>query len=272
MKTIEEKAKAYDEAIRKLRGMMPNWERLSYNGKTFLQDLIYIFPELRKSDDERIRKSLISFLKSPFVNENITDEKVAPWLAWLEKQGEQKPYGQREECLDCQFNYAGECKGSCAIKRSEQNHVDKSEPKFKVGDFIANDYCRGRVVEITDDAYLLDTEQGIPFSCEHNVHLWSIQDAKDGDVLACENGWTCIFNCLHDNLFDSHCFMDAEGWFCEDGGQAHTLDNRICGEIHPATKEQRDLLFQKMKEAGYKWYAEKKELKLLITNGGDFCE
>ena len=55
MKTIEEKARAYDEAIRKLRGMMPNWERLSYNGKTFLQDLIYIIPELAESEDEKIK-------------------------------------------------------------------------------------------------------------------------------------------------------------------------------------------------------------------------
>lgn len=31
--------------------------------------------------------------------------------------------------------------------------------------------------------------------------------------------------------------------------------------VHPATKEQRDLLFQKMKEAGYEWDADKKELK-----------
>ena len=31
--------------------------------------------------------------------------------------------------------------------------------------------------------------------------------------------------------------------------------------IYPATKEQRDLLFQKMKEAGYKWDFMKKELK-----------
>ena len=35
--SIEEKAKRYDEAIWKLRDMIPNWERLSYNGKTFLQ-------------------------------------------------------------------------------------------------------------------------------------------------------------------------------------------------------------------------------------------
>ena len=38
----------------------------------------------------------------------------------------------------------------------------------------------------------------------------------------------------------------------------------------PATKEQRDTLFKKMKEAGYQWDAKKKELKLLISNGGDF--
>jgi hypothetical protein len=47
-----------------------------------------LHPDLKESEDEKTRKALISFLKSPFVNENITDEKVAPWLAWLEKQGE----------------------------------------------------------------------------------------------------------------------------------------------------------------------------------------
>lgn len=47
----------------------------------------FIFPELKESEDERIRKSLINFLKSPFVN--ITDKKVAPWIAWLEKQNKQ---------------------------------------------------------------------------------------------------------------------------------------------------------------------------------------
>lgn len=56
-----------------------------------------LFPELRESEDERIRKELISFLKSPFVNENITDEKVTPWIAWLEKQKERSPLSKDEE-------------------------------------------------------------------------------------------------------------------------------------------------------------------------------
>ena len=84
---IEEKAKAYDmalEAARKELGVdRKEWgvvQRVLHN----------IFPELRESEDERIRKELIIFLRSPFIKENLTDEKVAPWLEWLEKQKEQK--------------------------------------------------------------------------------------------------------------------------------------------------------------------------------------
>jgi hypothetical protein len=38
-----------------------------------------------------------------------------------------------------------------------------------------------------------------------------------------------------------------------------TLQNK--NAFYPATKEQRDILFQKMKEAGYEWDSEKRELK-----------
>jgi hypothetical protein len=39
--------------------------------------------------DERIRKGLINFLRSSFIKENITDETVAPWITYLERQ---KPF------------------------------------------------------------------------------------------------------------------------------------------------------------------------------------
>ena len=38
-----------------------------------------------------------------------------------------------------------------------------------------------------------------------------------------------------------------------------TWDNN--NKVYPATKEQRDFLFQKMKEAGYEWDDDEKELK-----------
>ena len=94
--TQEQKAIAYDEAIRKLRGMMPNWERLSYNGKTFLQDLIYIIPELAESEDERIIKAIKSAvlqLTDIYLQEKY-GLKQSDCIAWLEKQ---KPIEWSEE-------------------------------------------------------------------------------------------------------------------------------------------------------------------------------
>lgn len=40
----------------------------------------------------------------------------------------------------------------------------------------------------------------------------------------------------------------------------------------PATKEQRDFLFQKMKEAGYEWDAERKELKKIEQKSARWSE
>ena len=86
--TNDEKAKAYDDALeraRKIHNEIINNEIIG-----FPSQIIEIFPELRESEseDERIRKELIDFLRSPFIKENLTDEKVAPWLDWLEKQKE----------------------------------------------------------------------------------------------------------------------------------------------------------------------------------------
>ena len=112
-----------------------------------------------------------------------------------------------------------------------------------------------------DDAYLLDTEQGISLSYEHNAHLWTIQDAKDGDVLVYGDNPNdhhveviMIFKSLRNErsaFTHFHIFDD----------RFRTDDWSACGKnVHPATKEQRDILFAKMKEEGYEWDAKKKEL------------
>ena len=87
--SIEEKAKAYDEALKVLH---------KYDGVNimFSQSLKEeMFPELRESEDERIRKHLISFFDNlvTFGNASICeteDTKVDNILAWLEKQGEKE--------------------------------------------------------------------------------------------------------------------------------------------------------------------------------------
>ena len=81
--TTEEKAKAYDEALEKAR----IWKDKSGMPKDKQSILDDIFPELKESEDERIRKALIRFHKSTI---DIDGIKGADVIAWLEKQGEQK--------------------------------------------------------------------------------------------------------------------------------------------------------------------------------------
>ena len=77
--------KKYNEALERARALWQEAIEKEYVDD-YLKDYETIFPELRGSEDERIRKEMISFLRSPFIKENLTDEKVAPWLDWLEKQ------------------------------------------------------------------------------------------------------------------------------------------------------------------------------------------
>lgn len=47
-----------------------------------------IFPELQESEDERIRKDIISYLRNEkIVKKYISDIEIDKWIAWLEKQG-----------------------------------------------------------------------------------------------------------------------------------------------------------------------------------------
>ena len=83
-------------------------------------------------------------------------------------------------------------------------------------------------------------------------HPWNISDVKPGDVLASKNGENIlIFRQITSGTGFSSYYNTREapnvGW---------SNDFFI-----PATKEQRDLLFRKMKEAGYEWDSDKKELK-----------
>ena len=79
--TNDEKAKAYEmalEAARKELGVdRKEWEvvqRVLHN----------IFPELRESEDERIRKELIEYLKGDL--DDITTDDTDRWINWIEKQ------------------------------------------------------------------------------------------------------------------------------------------------------------------------------------------
>jgi len=79
--TIEQKAKAYDEALEIAKECLKDGTIT-----TIARDYIWkIFPELKDSENERIRKEIVDFITSS--NKYGTNERCEAWLDWLEKQG-----------------------------------------------------------------------------------------------------------------------------------------------------------------------------------------
>ena len=84
--TQEEKARAYDEAKARI-------SKAFNDNRCTIGFMNEIFPELKGSEDERIRKALIKYYSfnkdgGSHALDNITPKQI---VDWLEKQGEQKP-------------------------------------------------------------------------------------------------------------------------------------------------------------------------------------
>ena len=154
-----------------------------------------------------------------------------------------------------------------------------SEPKFKVGNWAVstrNITLTYRIlesnipsepgkynVEIYSDGIYEKTCLIPSDKMDEWGRPWTITDAKDGDVLSFDNETIVMFKDMYNTTsFHSHCHL-------EDGIFDTSLDDMPdwweANGFKPATKEQHDLLFQKMKEAGYEWDKKNKELKKIST-------
>jgi len=89
--TTEEKARAYDEALKRAKKEYSN--NLDNAYKNYRERLEYIFHELKESGEDRIREELIEHIKANCESDFILFKKFSPddVIAWLEKQGKQKP-------------------------------------------------------------------------------------------------------------------------------------------------------------------------------------
>ena len=268
-----------------------------------------IFPELKENEDERIRNFLISKMKE--VGNVWKEYSSKDIIAWLEKQAEQKPIRPvwkykkdntpllRDSFILNKYGCVAKSPSGALVsdvwvldfdelaklpkeefeKQGEQKPADKIEPKFRVGDWVVQENIGVyKIVEICKSWYeVIDFKEhhySISFNNENMCHLWTIQDAKDGDVLATDNDGICIFDgTVEEGIYPfAYCGLTRYGFESYDRKLPFTHDNNV----YPATKEQCDLLFKKMKEAGYEWDAEKKELKKIkqkttkLPNGEDY--
>jgi len=93
--TPEEKAKAYDEALKVIKDNLDALNKIAETGAKIVNIqpikncFCRAFPELKESDDEKIRKWIRKDLESKYVVNNIVNNVMADKaLAWLEKQGD----------------------------------------------------------------------------------------------------------------------------------------------------------------------------------------
>lgn len=83
--TIEEKARRYDEALERYKA------KQEYESQKVHEFIEYLFPELKESEDEKIRKALVELISTYLRgNENgkIHNVYAKDILAWLEKQAD----------------------------------------------------------------------------------------------------------------------------------------------------------------------------------------
>ena len=148
------------------------------------------------------------------------------------------------------------------------------EPKFKKGDWIAcdADSFTLSIKSLKDGNYYFHQGASLPIKdIDEHYHLWTITDAKNGDVLVMDktpinHESIFIFQKINEASVIHYCY-----YFNDNGEEVFgkRISNNIIGHtnqsFHPATREQRNLLFQKMKEAWYQWDADKKELRNIIN-------
>lgn len=201
-----------------------------------------IFPELKESEDEKTKRILhsISSKISFHLRDIFTEEEFQcfdAWSdAWLEEQGKSAQEAVKEQPID---------------------NTNKVKPKFKVGDCVVrkngccfyNDRKAALITKIDEEQYWFDN--GTWLEAE-DIRHWTIEDAKEGDILASKTtSCVLIFKGIYGSTdFYSHYNTeepeDYDGW------------NR--NNFLPATVEQREFLFSKMKEEGYKWDAKNKAI------------
>lgn len=164
---------------------------------------------------------------------------------------------------------------------SKNKELKKVEYKFNINDWIVTDDSFGKIVRhvdeisnnIIDKGYVVSDENGliynISFDKEHKWHKWTIKDAEDGDILVYKNDdveWILIYKNIIPESYDvPHDVLKYYALFTGnvfyDSGIVGMISENYASCFTPATKEQYDFFFQKMKEAEYEWDPEKKGIE-----------
>ena len=175
--TQEEKAKAYDEAIEKLRNFYRDYDTVSCLIDV-KEELANLFPELKESEDERIREWIKKELENNYVDDGIINNILAAKaLAWLEKQ---KP-------------------SDAALEYLKENHSPSEVSDFQaaMNIAVAKAYDQGRADAIKQDPCRTcdhPTMSCINFPCEKKQAKQKPAEWSEEDSYMLAQAIKCVNN------------------------------------------------------------------------------
>lgn len=177
-----------------------------FSEKSYLEDskgiVEYIFPELKESEDEKMRRWIINYLDNKALNSGIIQEKtnIKNAIAWLEKQSTpqvrtglelvntiddacdkrySEEYAHGEYCNEQSFKWGFQEGVDWLEKQGEQKPDDKVKPRYSIGDVLCDKSCTTlnkdaqpnfEILDIKDGAYICDNGS-IPISQQDEYEL-----------------------------------------------------------------------------------------------------
>ena len=137
-----------------------------------------LIPELRESEDERIRKQLIEAIKIGRSNSGIsfTEEAASRFIAWLEKHSEEEIKKIRNEEYTNGFNDAA------GFRKQKERKPASYSPlcntiKDKIREYVANNFVTDTVVKTDVKSIVKAMEEGVRLGKEEQ------KPAEDKELL-----------------------------------------------------------------------------------------
>lgn len=196
-------------------------------------------PVERNKEDMKIRKELIAHFRNTRCVTEEGAEKIAQWVAWLENQGVQT---------------------HAELGQSEVTNDQEFKPKFMVGNWLQYRNAKPFFVEeVTKQGYV-NGDSCLPFSWENEIHLWTIADAKDGDLLAASDNSIFIYAGTDGSNAKFYIALTTCGTFNFGGGCWEDKDG-----VRPVTEEEYKTFFEKLEDKGLEWDQENKCLHYMAS-------
>lgn len=166
--TTEEKAKRYDEALEKAKESLKDGG-ISQNSIDYIQS---IFPELKESEDEKIRKALLEYFGEECDTATINGIYCYKIYAWLEKQAEKNKWKPSKDEMDALY-------GLAYITNEMDDRKDVAITKLYQD--LKREFFNGASYENMFPSSPVDSDINVEKQGEQKEH--QVYKTKDGEII-----------------------------------------------------------------------------------------